>query len=90
MTLGLAGCNTDVDVRSGDNLSGTENQFDSMEQPCTAQAQRLTGATSGVISVTDRIRTGGGPILTRDAAGTPYTCRLENDGSVTVFSEFAN
>jgi hypothetical protein len=73
-----------------DGLAGTPAQFDRMERPCIAQASRLTGVNQGSIVVADRIRTEGGPILTLAAAGTPYTCRLEDDGSVTVFSEFAN
>ena len=77
---------TEVD----DGLSGTQDQFSMMTGPCVAQAARMTGAEQGSIVVTDQIRTGGGPLLTLDADGTPYSCRLEDDGSVTVFSEFAN
>ena len=73
-----------------DGLSGSPEQFAAMERPCVEQASRLTGVAQRAISVLDRIRTGGGPILTLDAAGTKYTCRLEDDGGVTVFSEFAN
>lgn len=75
---------------ANDGLSGSPEQFAAMERPCVEQAARLTGVAQGTISVLDRIQTGGGPILTLDAAGTKYTCRLENDGGVTVFSEFAN
>lgn len=80
----------DTSGGADDGLSGTPDQFSRMEQPCIAQAARFTGVSQGAITITDRIRTGGGPILTLSAAGTPYTCRLEDDGSVTVFSEFAN
>lgn len=80
----------DSGVAGGDGLSGTQAQFDSMVSPCIAQASRLTGASQGSISILDRIRTGGGPILTLSAAGAKYTCRLEDDRRVTVFSEFAN
>ena len=73
-----------------DGLSGTPVQFDWMVTPCVAQAARLTGASRGSIRVLDRIRTGGGPILTLSAAGGKYTCRLEANDSVTVFSEYAN
>jgi len=75
---------------SNDGLSGTPVQFDRMVTPCVAQAARLTGASRGSIRVLDRIRTGGGPILTLSAAGGKYTCRLEANNSVTVFSEYAN
>ncbi len=73
-----------------DGLSGTPVQFDRMVTPCVAQAARLTGASRGSIRVLDRIRTGGGPILTLSVAGGKYTCRLEANDSVTVFSEYAN
>lgn len=73
-----------------DGLSGTQEQFDRMINPCIAQASRMTGVGQGAIVVTDRIRTGGGPLLTLNAGGTKYSCRLEDNGSVTVFSEFAN
>ena len=85
--LALGAC---VEDTGSSGLSGTTNQFDSMTGPCLAQASGLTGVARGAVTVTDRIQTGGGPILTLSAAGTPYTCRLESDGSVTVFSEFAN
>lgn len=83
----LAGC---MEVPANDGLSGSTTQFDSMEQPCRTQAARLTGVPKGAIIVTDRLRTGGGPLLTLSAAGMNYSCRLEDNGSVTVFSEFAN
>ncbi len=94
----LAGCGTPTSVdngmtssaNAGDGLSGTQSEFDRMTNPCIAQASRMTGLGRGAIVVTDRIRTGGGPLLTLDAGGTKYSCRLEDDGSVTVFSEFAN
>jgi hypothetical protein len=75
---------------AGDGLSGTEAQFSQMEQPCIAQAARLTGVSRGAIFVRERIRTGGGPLLVLDAGGAAFSCRFEDDGSVTVFSEFAN
>ena len=90
----LAGCASSNDAARGaspdDGLSGKQNQFDGMTSPCIAQASRMTGLSRGAIVVTDRIRTGGGPLLTLTAGGTNYSCRLEDDGSVTVFSEFAN
>jgi uncharacterized protein YgiM (DUF1202 family) len=85
LTLGSAS-----NSASGDGLSGTQDQFNRMANPCIAQASRLTGVNRGSITVLGQIRTGGGPLLTLSAAGTKYSCRLESNGSVTVFSEFAN
>lgn len=73
-----------------DGLSGTTAQFNRMRSPCIDQAQRMTGLDRTAISVTDEIRTGGGPLLTLNAGGSKYSCRLEDNGSVTVFSEYAN
>ncbi|SNT41095.1 hypothetical protein SAMN05421757_1184 [Tropicimonas sediminicola] len=87
----LGGCvETSGSATGGSGLSGTDTQFNAMTGPCIEQASRMTGASQGAIRVLDRIQTGGGPILTLDAAGAKYTCRLEDNGSVTVFSEFAN
>ncbi|MBW6419692.1 hypothetical protein [Celeribacter sp. PS-C1] len=71
-------------------LSGTPDQFSMMKSPCVAQAARLTGTSAGSVTILDEIQTGGGPILTLMAGGSKYTCRLEDDGTVTVFSEYAN
>ena len=73
-----------------DGLSGTTAQFNQMRRPCIDQAQRMTGLDRAAIVVTNEIRTGGGPLLTLNAGGTKYSCRLEDNGSVTVFSEYAN
>jgi hypothetical protein len=94
----LAGCGATSSVDTGtsptgsvdDGLSGTQAQFDSMTSPCIAQASRMAGVSRGAITVTDRIRTGGGPLLTLNAGRTQYSCRLEDDGTVTVFSEYGN
>jgi hypothetical protein len=90
--IGLAGCVEDTGGKQrGDrHLKGNKNQFASMHDPCLHKAARLTGIPKKQIVVTDRLKTGGGPILTLSARGTPYTCRLNANGSVTVFSEFAN
>lgn len=87
--FGLSAC-VESTAPADDGLSGTPAQFDSMAGPCISQAARLTETSTGTISVSDRIRTGGGPLLVLDVAGTKYSCRMEDDGSVTVFSEFAN
>lgn len=85
----LAACVEDTGS-SGSGLSGTQAQFNAMTSPCIAQAARLTGVRQSSISVIDRIQTGGGPLLTLNVGGTKYSCRLEDNGRVTVFSEFAN
>ncbi|WOI58088.1 hypothetical protein [Palleronia sp. LCG004] len=86
---GLAGCVDDMESQ-GEGLSGTPSQFDAMEGRCLSQAAGMTGVPQSAIGINERLQTGGGPILTLDAAGSSYTCRLEDDGSVTVFSEFAD
>ncbi|MAM61398.1 hypothetical protein [Maritimibacter sp. UBA3975] len=88
--LALAACDDTMTGSADTGLSGTQAQFTAMEAPCTSQAARLTGASAASVTVLDQIQTGGGPILTLAAGGSNYTCRLEADGSVTVFSEFAN
>ena len=42
------------------------------------------------VEVSNRIRTGGGPLLTLLAGETELSCRQEPGGHVAVFSEFAN
>ena len=88
LALSLAGCTEDSTSDTG--LSGTDAQFAQMRAPCIAQAARLTGIPETQIVVSSQLQTGGGPLLVLDARGTSYSCRLEADGSVTVFSEFAN
>lgn len=61
-----------------------------MTAPCIDQAARYSGYPAIDINIVDRIRTGGGPLLVLDAGGQRLSCRLEADGSVTAFSEFAN
>lgn len=73
-----------------DGLSGTEAQFNTMTSPCINEAARITGFPAIDINIADRIRTGGGPLLILDVGGQNWSCRTESDGSVTVFSEFAN
>lgn len=86
----LAGCDEAATATGGDGLSGTTEQFATMEPGCLSQARVQVGGPPGSIVVKERLRTGGGPLLTLDANGTPLSCRLEADGSVTVFSEYAN
>lgn len=88
LATGVAGCVEDTG--SGSGLSGTQSQFDAMTAPCISQAGRMTGVPQGAVIVTDRLQTGGGPLLTLSAAGRNLSCRLESDGRVTVFGEFAN
>ena len=92
--VALAGCQSDSSMDTSaprdDSLSGTLEQFEMMNEPCIQQASRMTGVHPTNIYVTNRIRTGGGPLLVLKSAGKKYSCRLEDDGSVTVFSEYAN
>ncbi len=85
----LAGCVETSDT-SSDGLSGTDAQFNAMTAPCIDQAARYANYPAMDINIADRVRTGGGPLLVLDAGGQRLSCRLETDGSVTVFSEFAN
>ena len=89
MVAGLAGCVEEIES-AGEGMSGTPSQFEGMRGRCLSEAARTTGVPRRAIGVNERLQTGGGPILTLDAAGSAYTCRLEEDGSVTVFSEFAD
>lgn len=87
----LAGCvETTGTSAVNDGLSGTEAQFNAMTAPCIDQAARYANYPAMDINIADRIRTGGGPLLVLDAGGQRLSCRLESDGRVTVFSEFAN
>ena len=98
MAVALAGLASGVqttetkstETSGNDGLSGSPAQFADMEHPCINQASHLTGVPTTAILIQDRIRTGGGPLLTLTAAGTKYSCRRESDGRVTVFSEFAD
>jgi outer membrane murein-binding lipoprotein Lpp len=90
----LAGCQSDSSMDTSaprdNSLSGTLAQFEMMKEPCIQQASRMTGVHPTNIYVANSIRTGGGPLLILKSAGKKYSCRLEDDGSVTVFSEYAN
>ncbi|WP_306120220.1 MULTISPECIES: hypothetical protein [unclassified Roseitalea] len=86
----IAGCVETSEVATDDGLSGTQAQFNAMTAPCIDQAARFTGFPAIDINIVDRVRTGGGPLLVLDAGGQRVSCRREGDGSVTVFSEFAN
>lgn len=83
----LAGC---VETSGGDGLSGSDAEFNAMTAPCIDEAARITGFPAIDINIASRVRTGGGPLLVLDAGGQNWSCRTESDGSVTVFSEFAN
>ena len=85
----VAGC-VETSGSSNDGLSGTDAQFNAMTAPCIDQAARFANYPAMDINIADRVRTGGGPLLVLDAGGQRLSCRLEADGSVTVFSEFAN
>ncbi|MEW9919525.1 hypothetical protein AB2B41_07920 [Marimonas sp. MJW-29] len=88
--IAVAGCVETAGTPANDGLSGTEAQFNAMTAPCIDQAARYTSFPAQDINIADRVRTGGGPLLVLDAGGQRVSCRLEPNGSVTVFSEFAN
>jgi hypothetical protein len=75
---------------AADGLSGTDAQFNAMTAPCIDEAARITSFPAIDINIAERIRTGGGPLLVLEVGGQNWSCRTESDGSVTVFSEFAN
>ncbi|MEE4239651.1 MAG: hypothetical protein V2I51_23265 [Anderseniella sp.] len=85
MAAALAGCGTTTGVDTSttsnapadDGLSGTPAQFERMADPCFAQAARMTGLNRGAIVVTDRIRTGGGPLLTLNAGARGTAAALK-------------
>ncbi len=85
----LAGCVEDTGS-TDPALSGTDAQFNAMTAPCIDQAARYANYPAMDINIVNRIRTGGGPLLVLDAGGQRLSCRLEPNGSVTVFSEYAN
>ena len=84
--VALAACETS----DGGGFSNNIVPPAGMETQCKDQAARYAGITPGAVVVLSRIETGGGPLLTLQAAGQGLSCRREADGSVTVFSEFAN
>jgi hypothetical protein len=91
--VAVAGCVETGGAGSGtpsDGLSGTDAQFNAMTAPCIDQAARFASFPARDINIAERLRTGGGPLLVLDAGGQRLSCRLEDDGRVPVFSEFAN
>jgi hypothetical protein len=84
--VALAACETSDDGGLSNNIVPPAG----METQCKNQAARYAGVTPGAVVVLSRIETGGGPLLTLQAAGQNLSCRREANGSVTVFSEFAN
>ena len=90
-TLTLAACSeTGGGGTASPGLSNNITPPSGMESMCIDQAARYANVPAGAITVTSRIQTGGGPLLTLNAAGQNLSCRREANGSVTVFSEFAN
>ncbi len=84
----VAGCVETVASSGGlsDNIEAPAG----MAEACLSQAVRLTGVPSSGIEMRAPIETGGGPFIGITIAGESYGCRTEDDGSVTVFSQFAN
>ena len=86
----VAGCVETSGSAPAAGMSGTDAQFNAMTAPCIDQAARYASYPARDINITDRLQTGGGPLLVLDAGGQRLSCRLEPNGSVTVFSEYAN
>lgn len=84
--LALAACETSDSGGLSNNITPPAG----METQCINQASRYAGVPAGSVIVLSRIETGGGPLITLDAAGQKLSCRREANGAVTVFSEFAN
>lgn len=63
-----------------------------MREACVAQAVRLTGVPASGIVTRPPIEVGPDrrAFIGMSVAGASYGCRIENDGSYTVFSQFAN
>ena len=85
----LTGCGSDMEDAVTPAVASDE-RFETMTDPCLEKAARFSGQPLNNITVTGQSMTGGGPLLTLSAGGTPLSCRLDSDGSVTVFSEYAN
>lgn len=84
--MALAACETSDSGGLSNNIVPPSG----METQCIDQAARYAGVPSGSVVVMSRIETGGGPLITLSAAGQKLSCRTEPNGSVTVFSEYAN
>lgn len=85
-TVALAGCAEDG---GGSGQSGITDEFTLMASPCIEEAAVISGESQSSISAGEHILTSRGPILILNVAGESYRCRLEDDGTVTVSSEFA-
>lgn len=84
--LALAACETSNSGGMSNNIAPPAG----MESKCINKAARYAGVTKGSVVVLSRIETGGGPLITLQAASQKLSCRRETNGHVTVFSEFAN
>ncbi|SEN07296.1 hypothetical protein [Palleronia pelagia] len=83
----LSGC-----IVEGPPISGPVSTPPGMKESCIAQAVRLTGAPQSAIVARAPISVGpeNRPFIGLNVAGASYGCRIEDDGSYTVFSEYAN
>ncbi len=63
-----------------------------MREACIAQATRLTGVPESGIVAANPIEAGPDrrAFIGLTVNGASYGCRIEDDGSYTVFSQFAN
>ena len=75
-----------------DRLSDNATAPAGMREACIAQATRLTGVPVSGIVTRPAIEVGPDrrAFIGMSVEGESYGCRIEDDGSYTVFSQFAN
>ena len=89
--IAVSGCVAAPEPPSG-GLSDTATAPVGMREACIAQAMRLTGAPASGIVARPPIEVGPDrrAFIGLSVEGASYGCRIEDDGSYTVFSQFAN
>lgn len=90
LLVALAGC---VDSGSGGGgMSDSGAAPAGMREACIALATRLTGAPASSIVAANPITVGPDQraFIGLTVNGASYGCRIEDDGSYTVFSQYAN
>lgn len=77
---------------TGGGLSDNATAPAGMQEACIAQATRLTGVPESGIVATNPIEAGPErrAFIGLTVNGASYGCRIEDDGSYTVFSQFAD
>lgn len=88
--IALAGC---METRApADGMSNNAVAPAGMREECIAQATRLTGVPANRIVPANPIEVGPDrrAFIGLTIDGASYGCRIEDDGSYTVFSQYAN